>query len=535
MSAGAGDGRQGQARIVDIIQFNDVYNLDPTTEENPIGGAARFATVLARLRATLGKKGRTPLLVFCGDFVGPSLMSSVTHGAHLIEAFNKLNVDFGTFGNHEFDYGYQSLMHRLRGVDDDVEDAAFGGVVDYPKTQTKWLMTNLTEAETGLPVGGEFATKTALIRHGPAGVRVGLLAVSENWITECTQLKPNEIVYEDYIEAARTAAAKLRAEGAELVVALCHNRLDGDRVLAKEVPAIDIILGGHDHFYKRDDMQRVIKSGEEWRWLTHVRVDLMSTGPHEVTVERHDVDDDIEPNKEILGLCEKYKALADQKFKKPIAHTKVALDPRESVVRFMEGTLPNFFCDACAEDYSEAEGLQSADFALLNGYTFSGKEEIPAGSFTLGNLMSVLPRPATLVVVKLTGADVVATLSVGVKKLPEECGSLFHVSERLKYTVFIHGVQDFDAVKGVIPKPDVRDVLVDGQPIQLDKLYTVAVSDATATGKFGLPWMKTALRIVHEENAHPIADVVHWYCSARVADRTRDISPVMGRITIVHG
>ena len=58
-----------------------------------------------------------PLVLFSGDFVGPSLMSSVTQGAHMIDTLNAIGVDYATFGNHELDYGYENLKNRLDGVD----------------------------------------------------------------------------------------------------------------------------------------------------------------------------------------------------------------------------------------------------------------------------------------------------------------------------------------------------------------------------------------------------------------------------------
>lgn len=84
---------------LDIIHFNDVYNLRSQFKEEPVGGVTKFATVLFNLKAELQKLGREPLIVFSGDFVGPSLLSTITQGAHLIEAFNELGVQYGTFGN----------------------------------------------------------------------------------------------------------------------------------------------------------------------------------------------------------------------------------------------------------------------------------------------------------------------------------------------------------------------------------------------------------------------------------------------------
>ena len=86
--------------------------IDPAYEDEPVGGVARFAMKLNQLRGRLAHANAyPPLIIFSGDFVGPSLMSSVTHGAHMIEIFNALGVHYATFGNHEVQ---QYLMTLIR-------------------------------------------------------------------------------------------------------------------------------------------------------------------------------------------------------------------------------------------------------------------------------------------------------------------------------------------------------------------------------------------------------------------------------------
>lgn len=49
-----------------LIHFNDVYNIEPS-DEDPVGGAARFATVLKALQ-----EDEKALVVFSGDAFSPS-------------------------------------------------------------------------------------------------------------------------------------------------------------------------------------------------------------------------------------------------------------------------------------------------------------------------------------------------------------------------------------------------------------------------------------------------------------------------------
>ena len=46
------------------------------------------------------------------------------------------------------------------------------------------------------------------------------------------------------------APPSLQIKGCDLIVALTHMRVPNDVRLAKEVPEIHLILGGHDHHYE---------------------------------------------------------------------------------------------------------------------------------------------------------------------------------------------------------------------------------------------------------------------------------------------
>ena len=65
-----------QSRFLHIVHLNDVYNLDMAYKEEPRGGARKFAPQVKAYRQELAGRGFGRL--FSRDFVGPSLMSSLT-------------------------------------------------------------------------------------------------------------------------------------------------------------------------------------------------------------------------------------------------------------------------------------------------------------------------------------------------------------------------------------------------------------------------------------------------------------------------
>ena len=75
-----------------------------------LGGLARVAT----LKQNLAAAGRTPFLVLAGDFLSPSVASSVFKGEQMIAALNAAGLDLATLGNHEFDFGDDVLIQRMQ-------------------------------------------------------------------------------------------------------------------------------------------------------------------------------------------------------------------------------------------------------------------------------------------------------------------------------------------------------------------------------------------------------------------------------------
>jgi 5'-nucleotidase / UDP-sugar diphosphatase len=78
-------------------------------------GCREWARFIAEIRefvdASLGCD-RT-LVLHAGDYLSPSLMSSVFHGEQMLDLLMHCDVRFATIGNHEFDVGAERLRDRL--------------------------------------------------------------------------------------------------------------------------------------------------------------------------------------------------------------------------------------------------------------------------------------------------------------------------------------------------------------------------------------------------------------------------------------
>ncbi len=209
---------------------------------NPsLGGFARLATIVKNERER--KADETVLLLSSGDFIGGSPFAwLILEGfAPELDIMQRIGYDAATIGNHEFDYGPDKLASYLFRA-------------GYPESHVKLplLASNLVIPE-GHALNGIAFPENKLITL-PNGLKIGIFGLlGPQAFSVAPAAKPVEI--SSFIEASRKQVKQLRAAGADVVIALSHSGIADDRLLAKSLDDLDIILGGHDH---------VITTEPEW-------------------------------------------------------------------------------------------------------------------------------------------------------------------------------------------------------------------------------------------------------------------------------
>ena len=209
--ARAGAGKPIPLNPVRFLLVNDVYVADTMADGN--GGLARVATV----RRRLADQGPV-LFVLAGDVLSPSLLSKYYSGRQMVEAFNAANLDYATFGNHEFELPLDTLEARIA------------------ESEFKWISSNCGKAD-GTPLAKVLPWDTVRV----SGQKVGLFGLT----LQGAYRKAYRCSSPD--SAAATAIDTLIAQGAELVVGLTHQTIEADRDLLSREPRLDLILGGHEH------------------------------------------------------------------------------------------------------------------------------------------------------------------------------------------------------------------------------------------------------------------------------------------------
>ena len=199
-----------------ILQINDIYSTVPI---DGVGGLARVAT----LKRQLSANGHPVIMALAGDFLSPSVASSVFKGEQMVAALNSAGLDFATLGNHEFDFGRDVLLQRMA------------------ESTFQWVVSNVLDTKTGKPIGN--APPYVIRTVGP--LRVGFIGLC----IRTPLIKNNQagIRFMDPMAAAARYIPILKQRGANVIVAITHLGFDEDRALVRRFPEIDIVIGGHEH------------------------------------------------------------------------------------------------------------------------------------------------------------------------------------------------------------------------------------------------------------------------------------------------
>ncbi|XP_037787180.1 mannosylglucosyl-3-phosphoglycerate phosphatase-like isoform X2 [Penaeus monodon] len=374
-----------RAPSITILHFNDVYNVEEQSTE-PKAGAARFKTALQSFA------DRDPLVLFSGDILAPSIMSSFTQGEQMVPVMNHFGIHCAVFGNHDFDFGLERLI-----------DVA-------SRTNFPWLMSNVDDNETGKPLADGIVSHV-MEWHG---WKIGLIGlVEQEWLETLATINAEQVTFTDYVDKGRELANMLKNQGCDYVIALTHMRTPNDIRLAENVDEIDLILGGHDHVYEIQKINDkiILKSGTDFREFSVVTLNEEGSCVG-VDIQKVEVNSSFEPDSELKEALSEFEAVVGEKMEEPLGTFSVDLDGRFSSIRTSETNLGNFVCDIMM-------AATNADVAILNSGTLRSDRIHSAGEFKMRDLMTVLPMLDPLLVIEITGEKLLAALENGVSQYPK--------------------------------------------------------------------------------------------------------------------
>ena len=215
-----------------ILHTNDTHSqIEPYTykADTNVGGFLRREAYIREVRS----QHPNVLLFDAGDFSQGTPYFNFFKGYTEIYLMNAMKYDAVTLGNHEFDNGCGALAKRIKRA-------------KFPFLCANYVFHNKALAKVVKPY--------TIIEKG--GYKVGVFGLTVDLTALIAPSISKYLTYLDPIEEARKMVKTLQDQGCDLIVCLSHIGVEKDQItdyqIAKEVPGIDIIIGGHSHYEMKE-------------------------------------------------------------------------------------------------------------------------------------------------------------------------------------------------------------------------------------------------------------------------------------------
>ncbi len=474
-----------------VVGVGDIYAFE--------GGKVRggFARLNAVVKAEKAANPNT-LYLFDGDMISPSLLSGIDKGSNTIELTNVVPFDLAVPGNHEFDFGPDVFLERVK------------------QSKYPWAAINI-EMPDGADVAG--VGHDVVMKTFGTDLKVALVPVElDDTVTLATT---KDWKFDPTVATAMDAAKKARADGADLVIGVVHAGHDQDYAL-QDSHVFDLIVSGHDHDLRMgwDGISAYVETSTEANYLPITDINVTVTpaeGDKKRTVawspEFRIIDTaTVTPDPDTQKIVDELKTKLSAELDVQIGTSTGELDSRRADVRFMETTMGDLVADAM-------KAQTGADVAITNGGGIRGDKVYPAGTvLTRKDIFTELPFGNKTVMTEITGQALIDALETGFS----ETGA--------------GGDGRFPQISGVVVNADltkapgarVVTVSVNGKAIDPAAKYKVATNDYMLGGGNGYKSLGTGTVLIPAEAAHLMAsDVIDYITAQKTINVTVD-----GRITL---
>ncbi|MCI2228103.1 bifunctional metallophosphatase/5'-nucleotidase [Polaribacter sp. MSW13] len=441
-----------------FLQLNDVYEIAPI-QGGEFGGMARVETV----HKDLLKENPNTMLFLAGDFLNPSLLGTLkvngerVRGKQMVEVMNAMNFDLVAFGNHEFDVSQKDLQKRLN-------ESTFPWISANVKLKTKeesipfYKERNAKKVPIGETFIKEFSDKDG------TKVKVGFISV-------CIPSNPKEYVeYGNMFVKARAAYASIK-DSVDVVFGLTHVKITNDKRIAKLIPDLPLIMGGHEHTNSLDTIGNVMiakaDANAKTAYIHRISFDK-KTKKTIVKSELKEINSSIKSDEKVAVIVNKWQNILTSKIKNIIPNpeevifdAKIPLDGRDTPIRSTQTNLGEIITKSMSYAFND-----KVDCSLVNGGSIRIDDQL-TGNITAVDIFRVLPYGGAILKVEIKGRLLKRVLDYGV--LAAGTGAYLH---------------RFNAEK-IEGEWKIKNKVLD-----VNKTYTVAFSDYLLKG-FDIPFLSS--------------------------------------------
>ncbi|MFE9900423.1 bifunctional metallophosphatase/5'-nucleotidase [Streptomyces achromogenes] len=504
-------------------------------------GLARIATLVKQVREEKGR--RNTLLLDAGDTIqGTPLtyyyakvdpITAKGGPVHpMARAMNAIGYDAAALGNHEFNYGIETLRK-------------FEDQLDFPL-----LGANAVDATTLRPAFPPYFMKTFHV-PGAKPVKVAVLGLTNPGIAIWDKAYvQGKLAFPGLEEQAAKWVPKLRSMGADVVVVSAHSGTSGtssygDQVpyvenaaanVARRVPGIDAILVGHAHVeipelkVVNEETGKAVVLSEPLCYAERLTLFDIELEFRKGRWEVESVSASLRDSKSVADDPEITRLLAGQ-HKTVVAYVNQVVGRATQTLTTVEARYKDApiidLITKVQEDVVKAAlaGTAYASLPVLaQASPFSRTSQIPAGDVTIRDLSSLYVYDNTLVAKLLTGAQVRAYLEYSAEYYVQtapgavvDVEKLTNAGGRPDYNYdYVSGLSyDIDIAQPAGSR--IRNLTFGGAPLDDAQQFVLAVNNYRANGGGAFPHVASAKEL-WSESTEIRTRIAEWVTAKGVLD-----------------
>ena len=421
-----------------ILFTNDFHSqIEPTDSDK--GGIKRLKALVDSVR----KAEPHVLLADAGDLVQGTYYFSLLNGEVEMMILEELGYDVRTIGNHEFDKKMVGLGEM------------------FAMSNVPVVATNYDFSNTSLAM---YVQESSIINAGTLKIGFIGLNIMLDGLVDPTACEG--VGWQNAINVADAEAAKLREQGADMVIALSHlgyyednTRYYYDKGIAMNTKNIDMIIGGHTHTTlrkadyvtnKESEQVPIVQTGSKGLNLGYAKIKIDKEGKPSFTYRLIPVDKRLDNrlDQDFSQLIDSYSTDLSAKMEEVLGYC-----PRTLSKGNPESPLGNITADAMIWSAEECFGVK-ADVSIYNSGGI--RSSIYKGNVTLGDIYATYPFDNKISIVTMTG---------------KQLRTLFDAIARMG------GMPISASVRMVISNSKVKSLTINGQQINDNATYTIATID----------------------------------------------------------
>lgn len=381
-----------------------IYPTDYRSQEERNVGLSKIATLVHQER----QHSSELVLIDNGDLIQGTPMSAyyIKNKANIkchpaIEVLNELKYDAAVLGNHEFNYGLDTLHHCVHGS-------------NFP-----WLSAGITVKGSREPIFG----KPYVVKMIGQEIKVAILGVTTHYIPNWENpAHIDGLKFHDALDTVKHWVPFIRREEKpDLVIVAYHGgferelatgrvaeRLTGENqayAMCTEVKGIDVLITGHQHRLLAEEVAGVtiVQPGCNGQALGKITIDFIKQRYgrwviHHKQAELLMNNERVKPDQSVLALSRQLEEETQQWLDQPIGEVEGDMK--------IESPLACRLADHSFMEFVNMVQMEASGASISTAALLSNETKGFGSIITMRDVLTNFMYPNTLTVLRLTGRDI---------------------------------------------------------------------------------------------------------------------------------